>query len=513
MSETKHPILNLNGHALVDQAARDAAAQSAAAANAAAAVAAANAEEIGKLSKEIDDLKESGNSGNNTFREFMDNVDVDYAFDEATGAYYTIIRVYRDRLDGKKQYPFVYAPNGAGAGTKTTFDLSTAEGWYLAINSGIFSMTTKMPDGILIQNGVVLKNAPASTHPQSKPLTIDRNGNLGYAAYDADANVLAASGIVSAVCGFMPIVINYEAVPSTEWNSVGHYTSNAQRQIIGQWGCGDYAIITCEGRSTHNSDGWTMEEAQQICIKHGLKFAYNLDGGGSTETMLGLKHVNTIYEGTTGRIVPTFIVFNGTDDLGITVEPSSEYTTLEYVKFTGTQYIATDVPESVTFGAEATLSIDEYSNTTGRHFVTAPNSYVISTTMDYPLLKRCGSGESTPYIGETSDVTKRLELGTVYTVSAFVEGDVYKWGNVEASKAAGESASGNYVIGTWAGAPNSRNLKCNLYNLKFYDSGELTHNFVPTMRWDGVVGLLETIENIFYTSATATMLEAGPVVS
>lgn len=52
MSETKHPILNLNGHALVDQGARDAAAQSAAAANAAAAAAAANAEKIGKLSKE-----------------------------------------------------------------------------------------------------------------------------------------------------------------------------------------------------------------------------------------------------------------------------------------------------------------------------------------------------------------------------------------------------------------------------------------------------------------------------
>lgn len=46
MSETKHPILNLNGHTLVDQEARDAAAQSAAAA-------AANAEEIGKLSEEI----------------------------------------------------------------------------------------------------------------------------------------------------------------------------------------------------------------------------------------------------------------------------------------------------------------------------------------------------------------------------------------------------------------------------------------------------------------------------
>lgn len=46
MSETKHPILNLNGHTLVDQDARDAAAQSAAAA-------AANATRISELSEEM----------------------------------------------------------------------------------------------------------------------------------------------------------------------------------------------------------------------------------------------------------------------------------------------------------------------------------------------------------------------------------------------------------------------------------------------------------------------------
>ena len=49
MSETKHPILSLNGHMLVDQEARDAAAQSAAAA-------AANATRISELSEEIEEL-------------------------------------------------------------------------------------------------------------------------------------------------------------------------------------------------------------------------------------------------------------------------------------------------------------------------------------------------------------------------------------------------------------------------------------------------------------------------
>ena len=57
-----------------------------------------------------------------------------------------------------------------------------------------------------------------------------------------------------------------------------------------------------------------IAEAQTICQKIGLKFAYNLDGGGSTETILGKKQINTIYENQTGRKVPSFIVFNGTDE-------------------------------------------------------------------------------------------------------------------------------------------------------------------------------------------------------
>ena len=44
----------------------------------------------------------------------------------------------------------------------------------------------------------------------------------------------------------------------------------------------------------------------------GLKFAFALDGGGSTETVIGETQINTIYEGTYGRKVPTYIIFNGT---------------------------------------------------------------------------------------------------------------------------------------------------------------------------------------------------------
>lgn len=265
-----------------------------------------------QVREQLEVLAEEGKISSGALDQFIQNTDIDYEYDSDTGANYTIIRVYKNRVDGKKQYPFVYAPNGANAGTKSTLDLVNDEGWLLAINAGVFNTSTKKPDGIVIQNGEVVQGTISTNHSNCKPLTINSNGDLGY----LEANVtgdMVASNIVSAVCGFMPIIVDYEVVPSSEWNSVSHYTENAQRQIIGQFGNGDYAILTCEGRGYDNSDGWTIPEAQTICQKHGLKFAYNLDGGGSTETMLGFKHLNTIYENTTGRIVPTFIVFNGTD--------------------------------------------------------------------------------------------------------------------------------------------------------------------------------------------------------
>lgn len=246
---------------------------------------------------------------------FIDNIDVDYRFDATSNANYTVIRVYKNTIHGGKQYPFVFAPNGAeaaGSRNKSTYEMNTEYGFVLALNAGIFDQSNGKPDGVLIMNGESFQTGASTTHSQCKPLWIDEDGDLHSSAYDTSSADLISQGCVSAVCGFMPIIVDYDPVPSSEWNDVSHYYDNAQRQIIGQFGNGDYAIVTCEGRNYQNSDGWTIAEAQTVCQEIGLKFAYNLDGGGSTELMLGMKHVNTIYDGTYGRKVPTFIVFNGT---------------------------------------------------------------------------------------------------------------------------------------------------------------------------------------------------------
>ena len=248
--------------------------------------------------------------------DFSNNMELDYAYDSATGANYSVIRVYKTKRDGSQQYPFVRCP-----GFMKASSLAADEDWCLIINAGLG--WDGSIDGVAIQNGSVINGNIASYHAGSIPLTIDANGDLGTAsASDTGASIIASnvtqngvitSGIVSAICGFCPIIENFaptDSFPSV--SNVTHFADNAQRQIIGQFANGDYAIVSCAGRNTNNSDGWTLAEAQTVCVKLGIKFAYNLDGGTSTSTFLGKKPVWDYMAGT-NRIVPSFIVFNGTN--------------------------------------------------------------------------------------------------------------------------------------------------------------------------------------------------------
>lgn len=236
---------------------------------------------------------------------FSSNMHIDYKFDASGNANYTVIRIFKNRLDGSVQYPFVFCPNKMNAATQSTLSMNKQKGFPIAINAGILDTSTLKPLGVVVENGVAVRNSELGY----TALTIDQNGDLGI-TNETDAATIINNGIVSALVGVgnNPIINNYEIPNGIFLND------NAQRQIIGQFGNGDYAIITCEGRNFDHSDGWTIAEAQRVCQEFGLKFAYNLDGGGSTETVIYKKQLNTIYEGSYGRIIGTYIVFNGTNE-------------------------------------------------------------------------------------------------------------------------------------------------------------------------------------------------------
>lgn len=434
---------------------------------------------------------------------FLDNVDVDYAYDVNTGVNYTVIRVYRDRIDGSKQYPFVVAPDGDGEQKHSALTTAHQYGYLLTINAGLGTGSPKLPDGVIVENSEVIVNDPANYHAGAIPLTIDADGNLGYATSGATGEELAESGIVSAVCGFCPIIVNYEPVDPPTVSNASHFTENAQRQIIGQFGNGDYAIVTCEGRGFQNSDGWTIAEAQSICQKHGLKFAYNLDGGGSTATVLGKKQINTIYEGNAGRVVPTFIVFNGRNsyDGGIVQET---YTFVDYITASLDQYINTQIPETDVYDIEyKAMNTIKTTSSTG-HILSSTNTYTpflrFGENGEMVLCKTKGV-ENTIYYDYDSDnpavVTQNVN-GTNVTLKVN--------GSVALTLTHGSTANQNnkYYLFAYGGNPGNRNYRfCGeFYYMRMWNSdGVLVRDYRAARRnSDGVLGVYDTVQGVFYRS-------------
>lgn len=259
---------------------------------------------------------ETVNAESERNRLFQNNIAVDYRFDETAHTNYQVFRVNKTRTDGTKQYAFGRCISGAASDTslrKTPYELAIQEGWVFVTNGGTGT-------GLMIENSIVIDDTTFPVETGAIPLSINQNGDLGY----LDVNFIGKgqsyvnSGIVSAMCGFFPLIVDYENfdyptdVPGTQDDAWQH----AQRQIIGQFGNGDYFFLVSEGRNYDNSVGFTMADVQRVCKALGVKFAYNLDGGGSTQTVIEKRIVNTVYEGTSGRRRGTFIVFNGTATFG-----------------------------------------------------------------------------------------------------------------------------------------------------------------------------------------------------
>ena len=255
--------------------------------------------------------------------------------------------------------PYVFMPTGVTSAEEEDYmNVETMMRVYgahnrfvAACNAGIFyaseegrwyGFNHKEADGAVICNGIVLKSSESVDHTECTLLVVDETGAIGYAPYDTDVDALAAGNatwydihgdpvtgrrIVSAVTGFVPIVINNKYVYNSKekflrgyMNYVGHYTRSATRQILGVKEDGTVLLFT-------DDDGWTLLEAARVALKHGCVFAYNLDGGGSAQTVLG-RETNSGYEteavvgkGTEARTVPTFIVFSADNCMPVSADP------------------------------------------------------------------------------------------------------------------------------------------------------------------------------------------------
>lgn len=245
--------------------------------------------------------------------------------------------------------PSVFVPTGAD-GNNTTNVLGMVEAYgkdnniVLAANAGIFYNNDnntycydfKEADGVVISNGTVLKSTESLDHTQCDILVIDSDGELGWAPYHANAdrmvtgdfdaatyytigrtNERGKAKIVSAVTGFVPVLAGGEILSGYD-NYVAHYSQDAVRQIIGVKEDGTFVLL---------SGTWTLADAAHAAKMQGCVFAYNLDGGGSAETILGQTKTaigslsdhetyaakELVEQSRGARMLPTYLVFTATN--------------------------------------------------------------------------------------------------------------------------------------------------------------------------------------------------------
>ena len=204
-----------------------------------------------------------------------------------------------------------------GSDMKSALEYATDNKMAVVMNAGLFNTSTKVPKGQTIINGTSITNSPmtddmgtAISDEECYPLCIGSSGKLS-APYtrSVDTSTMIADGVKYAVTGWCTLIEN-GAAKYSDFNTVEIVHKNSySRQVIGQYEDGDYFILTT---TSSDKSGMTYAAINEILLSLSkkVKFAYSLDGGGSAETVVDRTQINTIYEGTYGRKVPTLIYFD-----------------------------------------------------------------------------------------------------------------------------------------------------------------------------------------------------------
>ena len=200
---------------------------------------------------------------------------------------------------------------------KSALEYATDNKMAVVMNAGLFNTSTKVPKGQTIINGTSITNSPmtddmgtAISDEECYPLCIGSSGKLS-APYtrSVDTSTMIADGVKYAVTGWCTLIEN-GAAKYSDFNTVEIVHKNSySRQVIGQYEDGDYFILTT---TSADKSGMTYAAINEIllALSKKVRFAYSLDGGGSAETVVDRSQINTIYEGTYGRKVPTLIYFD-----------------------------------------------------------------------------------------------------------------------------------------------------------------------------------------------------------
>lgn len=180
--------------------------------------------------------------------------------------------------------------NDTYGGLREQTSITTAQkGGILGINSSGFSFQTGKPTGIIIQEGKIINGGTTN----QDTMAFNKAGIMYTPEVGTTAEQLVADG-VRFTTQFGPVLINNgERLSIADGRPSGYYP----RTAIGQISPTKYVVIVADGKRSNYSVGLSPSQLQDIFEKKGCKYAYNLDGGGSTSLYFKGRLINDPSDG------------------------------------------------------------------------------------------------------------------------------------------------------------------------------------------------------------------------
>lgn len=150
-----------------------------------------------------------------------------------------------------------------------------------------------IPKRIQIVNGNIISGKPN----QFYTLGIKENNELVVYPPGITGKEILKDGINAALTAFVPLIENHQSVLAEVVDlAAGTLRRKDPRQVIAQLDNLDIIFLTCGGRG-YGGTGMTPTDVIRILGKLNVKLAYNLDGGGSSSTVVNGRFINSKIDG------------------------------------------------------------------------------------------------------------------------------------------------------------------------------------------------------------------------
>lgn len=171
-----------------------------------------------------------------------------------------------------------FAQNSFGTNVTAKTSVTAADNnAILAVNGDYYGANSS---GYVIRNGVVYRDT-VRENSSNGDLAIYKDGSFKIIYEDQiSADQVVKDGVVN-LLAFGPALVENGEIAVGKNQEVGQAMASNPRTAIGIIDENHYIIVVSDGR-TSESEGLSLYQLAEVMKSHGVKTAYNLDGGGSS---------------------------------------------------------------------------------------------------------------------------------------------------------------------------------------------------------------------------------------